>query len=95
MGLQYWPEPKNSDASDRYQITVPSSWLEGESITSAVWEAEAGSGLTVTGELITGAAVSALFSGGNAGAWLVTVSVSTTTRTNKDFCAKLLVGACG
>lgn len=95
MGLQYWPEPKNSDASDRYQITIPASWLDGEAIASAVWVAETGSGLTISGEVIDGPRVNASFSGGNPGAWLVTVSVSTATRTSKDFCAKLSVRGCG
>ncbi len=95
MGVQYWPEPKNAGADDRYQMTIPLSWLEGEAISSATWVAEADSGLTISGETIVGSTVNASFSGGNAGVWLVTVTISTATRSSKDFCGKLSVRGCG
>lgn len=90
---EFWEEPKDTEASDRYSFTIDLDWLEGESILTSVWSVEAGSGLITSLDDITANVVSALFSGGNIGNWCVEAEITTATRT-KTFCGTMVVRDC-
>ena len=89
----FWEEPKDTEAVDRYSLTIDSDWLEGEAILTATWSTETGSGLFFDDEIILGDVVSASFSGGNIGNWCVEAEITTATRT-KTFCGTMVVRNC-
>ena len=90
---EFWGEPKDTAATDRYSLTIDTDWLEGEAILITNWSTQSGSGLTFDTELIIGNVVSASFIGGNIGNWCVEAEITTATRT-KTFCAVMVVRDC-
>ena len=89
----FWEEPKDTGAIDRYSLTIDTDWLEGEAILTSTWSTESGSGLTFDTELIIGNVVSASFVGGSVGNWCVEAEITTATRT-KTFCGTMVVRNC-
>ena len=89
----FWDEPKDTGAIDRYSLTIDLDWLEGEAILTSNWSVETGSDLTFDNELIIDNVVSASFGGGNIGNWCVEAEITTATRT-KTFCAIMVVRDC-
>lgn len=90
---QFWQEPKDTQASDRYSLTIDLDWLEDESILTAVWSVQSGSGLFSSAYNINANVISALFSGGVVGNWCVEAEITTATRT-KTFCGTMVVRDC-
>jgi hypothetical protein len=90
---EFWEEPKDTNASDRYSLTIDTDWLEGETILTATWSVETGSNLIVSDENINANVISALFSSGSIGNWCVEAEITTATRT-KTFCGTMVVRDC-
>lgn len=90
---EFWDEPKDTAAIDRYSLTIDIDWLEGETILTASWSTQTGSGLTFDTELIISNEVSASFIGGTVGNWCVEAEITTATRT-KTFCGTMVVRDC-
>jgi len=90
---EFWEEPKDTGASDRYSLTIDADWLDGESILTANWTTQTGSGLTTSDNLIIGNVVSSLFGAGTVGNWCVEAEITTATRT-KTFCGTMVVRNC-
>ena len=90
----FWEEPKDTAATDRYSLTIDPLWLDGEAILTATWSTQTASGLTLSNEMIVGNIVSALFSAGNIGGyWCVEVVITTATR-SKTFCGTMVIADC-
>jgi hypothetical protein len=90
---EFWKETKDTQASDRYSLTIDLDWLEEESILTVAWSAQSGSGLVSSVYNINANVISALFSGGNIGNWCVEAEITTATRT-KTFCGTMVVRDC-
>jgi len=90
---EFWEEPKDTGASDRYSLTIGPKWLDGEVILTANWATQAGSEIVTSNDLIIGNVVSSLFGGGVIGNWCVEVEITTATRT-KTFCGIMVVRNC-
>ena len=90
---EFWEEPKDTQAVDRYSLTIDPEWLDGETVLTATWDVQTGSGLTFDTQLIIGDVVSASFIGGNVGNWCVEAEITTATRT-KTFCAVMVIRDC-
>tara|TARA_R110000744_G_C18970029_1_gene517987 strand:+ start:26 stop:472 length:447 start_codon:yes stop_codon:yes gene_type:complete len=90
---EFWKEPKDTGASDRYSLTIDPEWLDGETVLTATWSVAVGSGLTSSDDLILDNVVSSLFANGVTGNWCVEAEITTATRT-KTFCATMVVRDC-
>lgn len=72
-----WKQVKDPSDADFYEVKIGEAWLGSDVITSATFEAENGSGFTITEPGIENNLVRVFISGGNAGDWGIEVTINT------------------
>lgn len=80
---EYWDEEKDPADIDYLDVKVNAEWLGAETIDSATFVPNEGSGLTVSNVGINGDIVRAQVSGGNVGTHGIEVTVVSAGRTRQ------------
>lgn len=78
--MRSWQQPLRAGSSDRYSVTVD-NWLDGDTITSAVWT---GDGVAASSLINQGAVCSALLSVAAASTCPIAVTVTISTSSGRS-----------